>query len=72
MTTARKFGLDFVGDIPWGAHLCQFYDTKHDLIDIFVPYFAEGLRNNEACVWEQYDIAAMPKKKNGKVQQPEL
>jgi len=51
MTTTRKFGLDFVGDIPWGMHLCQFYNTKHDLIDILVPYFAEGLRSNEACVW---------------------
>jgi len=51
MTTARKFGLDFVGDIPWGTHLCQFYETKHDLTEILVPYFAEGLRNNEACMW---------------------
>jgi len=51
MTIARKFGLDFVGNIPWGAHLCQFYETEHDLIDILVPYFAEGLRSNEACVW---------------------
>ena len=51
MTTARKFGLDFVGHIPWGTHLCQFYETKHDLIDILVPYFTEGLRSNEACVW---------------------
>jgi PAS domain S-box-containing protein len=46
-----KFGIDFVGDIPWGAHLCQFYETKHDLSDILVPYFAEGLKSNEACVW---------------------
>ncbi|HYA60652.1 MAG TPA: MEDS domain-containing protein [Candidatus Acidoferrum sp.] len=51
MITARKFGLDFVGDISWGTHLCQFYETKHDLIDILVPYFAEGLRSNEACMW---------------------
>ena len=51
MTTSRKFGLDFVGDVPWGTHLCQFYETKHDLIDILVPYFAEGLRSKEACVW---------------------
>jgi len=51
MTTARKFGLDFVGDIPWGTHLCQFYESKHDLTEILVPYFAEGLRSNEACVW---------------------
>jgi len=51
MTTTRKFGIDFVGDIPWATHLCQFYDTKHDLTEILVPYFAEGLRSNEACMW---------------------
>jgi hypothetical protein len=51
MATMQKFGLDFVGDIPWGTHLCQFYENKHGLIDILVPYFAEGLRSNEACVW---------------------
>jgi PAS domain S-box-containing protein len=47
----RKFGLDMVGDVPWGTHLCQFYQTKEDLIDILVPYFAEGLRGNEFCMW---------------------
>ena len=47
----RKFGIDLVGAIPWGTHLCQFYEAKEDLIDILVPYFAEGLRNNEFCMW---------------------
>jgi len=47
----RKFGIDFVGDIPWATHLCQFYETEHDLTEILVPYFAEGLRSNEACMW---------------------
>jgi PAS domain S-box-containing protein len=47
----RKFGLDFIGDISWGTHICQLYETKQDLLDIMVPYFAEGLRNNEACIW---------------------
>jgi PAS domain S-box-containing protein len=47
----RKFGVDLVGVIPWGTHLCQFYVSKQDLIDILVPYFAEGLRNNEYCMW---------------------
>src|ERR1019366_4301429 len=51
MATVQKFGTDFVGDIPWGTHLCQFYETKHDLRDILVPYFAEVLRSNEACIW---------------------
>ena len=47
----RKFGVDIVGDIGWGTHLCQFYQTKQDLIDILIPYFAEGLMNNEFCMW---------------------
>ena len=47
----RKFGADIVGDIAWGTHLCQFYQTKQDMIDILVPYFVEGLRNNEFCMW---------------------
>jgi len=47
----RRFGVDLVGAIPWGAHLCQFYSSKQDLIDILVPYFVEGLRSNEFCIW---------------------
>jgi len=50
-TSLRKFGVDLVGSIPWGTHLCQFYVAKQDLIDILVPYFAEGLRSNEFCMW---------------------
>ena len=49
--TARKFGIDLVGDIYWGTHLCQFYEDQQDLIDILVPYFAEGIRSNEYCMW---------------------
>jgi len=47
----RSFGNVLVGEVPWGTHLCQFYENKDDLIDILVPYFAEGLRNNEFCMW---------------------
>jgi hypothetical protein len=50
-SSLRRFGVDFVGAIPWGTHLCQLYVSKQDLIDILVPYFAEGLQNNEYCVW---------------------
>ena len=47
----RKSGIDIIGDVPWGTHFCQFYQTKEDLIDILVPYFKEGLENNEFCMW---------------------
>jgi PAS domain S-box-containing protein len=47
----RKSGLETVGDVPWGTHFCQFYETANDLIDILVPYFKAGLENNEFCMW---------------------
>ena len=47
----RKSGIDIIGDVPWGTHLCQFYKTKQDLIDVLVPYFKAGLENNELCLW---------------------
>lgn len=48
---ARETGIDAVGAVPWGMHLCSFYDTKQDLIDILVPYFKVGLESNESCIW---------------------
>jgi hypothetical protein len=43
-------GIDIIGDMPWGTHFCQFYQTKEDLMDIFIPYFKAGLENNELCI----------------------
>ena len=48
---ARKTGIRAVDAVPWGTHLCQFYETKQDLLDILVPYFKAGLENNEFCMW---------------------
>lgn len=47
----RRSGLAPVGDIPWGTHICSFFETQQDLLDILVPYFAAGLEQNERCVW---------------------
>ena len=47
----RHSGIDIIGNMPWGTHFCQFYQTKEDLIDILVPYFKTGLENNEFCMW---------------------
>jgi len=46
-----RAGVDIIGEVPWGTHVCQLYETKEDLIDILVPYFKAGLENNELCVW---------------------
>lgn len=40
-----------IGKVPWGTHFCQFYQTKKDLLDILIPYFKSGLKNNEYCMW---------------------
>jgi DNA-binding CsgD family transcriptional regulator len=47
----RETGISVMGNMPWGAHLCIFYDTKEDLLDVAADYFAAGLRSNEFCVW---------------------
>ncbi len=47
----RQTGIDVVGAVPWGTHLCLFYEVKQDLPDILVAYFKAGLENNEFCIW---------------------
>ena len=47
----RESGIDIIGDVSWGTHICQFFDTKEDLTNILVPYFKAGLENNEFCLW---------------------
>jgi len=47
----RGSGIDVVGNVHWGTHFCQFYQTKTDLDDVLVPYFRAGLENNEFCMW---------------------
>jgi len=47
----RNSGIDIIGDVLWGSHLCQFYQTKKDLTEILAPYFKAGLKQNEFCLW---------------------
>jgi two-component system sensor kinase FixL len=47
----RDFGHDAVGVVRWGAHVCQFYATEEELLDVVAPYIAAGLAANEVCVW---------------------
>ena len=49
--TLTPAGIELVGDLPWGAHLCLFYETADDLIETHAAYFAAGLANNEYCLW---------------------
>jgi len=49
-------GIPAVGQLRWGAHFCQFYETAEDLVDTLVPFFKAGLEGNEQCLW----VAAPP------------
>ena len=44
-------GLCVLPTTPWGTHICVFYETKYDLIDMHIDYFKAGLEANEHCVW---------------------
>ena len=45
-------------DLPWGSHVCQFYENSQDQLDLVVPYFKQGLERNEACAWLVGDLTA--------------
>jgi DNA-binding CsgD family transcriptional regulator len=50
-TPLRNTGIRVTGELPWGAHLCLFYETTEDLLDINAAYIKAGLDSNELCVW---------------------
>lgn len=60
----RKSGITLIGDLPWGSHFCQFYQTPTDLFETLVPYLRTGLENNEYCVWVISEILDPDEAKN--------
>ena len=44
-------GLQGINGIPYGTHMCHFYESGENLAAALVPYFAAGLRNNERGIW---------------------
>jgi DNA-binding CsgD family transcriptional regulator len=47
----RNTGIGVMGHMPWGTHICVYYETKKDLLDTAVTYFKAGLLGNEMCIW---------------------
>src|SRR5215471_2660018 len=43
--------VDAIARMDWGSHLCVFYETKQELLDLVVPYLTEGIEANEFCFW---------------------
>ena len=50
-TALRRTGVNVLGDMPWGSHVCMFYESKNDLLDTVCPYFKAGLESNDLCLW---------------------
>ena len=50
-TALRRTGISVFGDMPWGWHVCMFYQSKDDLFDTVGPYFKAGLESKEFCLW---------------------
>ena len=42
----RQSGIEILGELSWGSHFCNFFESKEDLLQILVPYFNAGLINN--------------------------
>ncbi len=51
----RQMGIEELGEMPWGTHLCAFYDSEDDLLDLLLPYFGAGLRKHEFCIYVAWD-----------------
>lgn len=50
-----RTGIEPVGDLSWGAHICLFYEFAQDLIDANGDYFRAGLEDGEFCLWALSD-----------------
>ncbi len=50
-TGAVESGLDGIGPLDWGTHLCHVYSSANDLLDTVLRFLRAGLEGGERCVW---------------------
>ena len=41
--------------VKHGSHICAFYETNDDLIDLVLLFFTAGVNRGESCVWMMPD-----------------
>jgi hypothetical protein len=44
-------GTSLVSAFPANVHICHFYRSQRDLLELMVPYFLEGLAMGNFCLW---------------------
>jgi DNA-binding CsgD family transcriptional regulator len=47
----RETGILPLTHLPWGAHICLFYETDQDLVDATTSFMQAGLSRNEFGLW---------------------
>ena len=47
----RNSGITLLGRVPWGTHICLFYEAKQDLLDSALAFFSPAASANEYCAW---------------------
>jgi hypothetical protein len=50
-SVVRRVGIPGTSHANWGEHLCAFFYTKTDLLNLVVPYIKAGLEDREFCLW---------------------
>jgi len=50
-TSNRRLGISGISSVPWGEHLCVFFNSKEELLKLVVPFMKAGLEDNEFCMW---------------------
>ena len=38
--------------LDWGERLCRRYDSAEALLALVLPWFRQGLENDERCIWQ--------------------
>ncbi|HUQ26708.1 MAG TPA: hypothetical protein VM140_13650 [Burkholderiales bacterium] len=38
--------------IGWGEHYCRSSDSEESLLALVLPWFRQGLENDERCIWQ--------------------
>jgi DNA-binding CsgD family transcriptional regulator len=51
VTSLRRTGITPLTLLPWGSHICLFYETIDDLLEAQAGYFGAGLADNDFCMW---------------------
>jgi len=47
----RHTGIEFLDRVPWGTHICGFYETESDFLNMVTAFFSAGAAAGEYCLW---------------------